>query len=118
MVIVSKNPVQSILFLILVFLFTAIIFSILGAEFVSILMLIIYVGAIAMLFSFVVMLSNSRVVEIYGSYYHYIFIGFLIGFLFLIELIFILNLSGSGVYSTINTFDVNFWVICMKKSLI
>lgn len=89
MVITSRNPIQSVLFLILVFLFSTIIFVFVGAEFIALLTLIIYVGAIAILFLFVIMLLNLRVVEIYSGYFNYLPIA---GFITLFFLIILINL--------------------------
>ena len=58
MVIVSKNTVYSVFFLILVFVSTSILFIMIGAEFLGMIMLIVYVGAVAVLFLFVVMMLN------------------------------------------------------------
>jgi len=86
-VIISNSPIQSILFLILVFLFSAILFMLLGAEFISLLILIVYIGAIAILFLFVIMMLNLRVVEVYNAFFHYLPIGSLIAFFFVGELL-------------------------------
>jgi NADH-quinone oxidoreductase subunit J len=90
-VILSKNPVQSVLFLILVYLVVAIFFMFLGAEFLSILILIIYVGAISILFLFVVMLLNLRTVELYNTFLNYFPIGSFIGFLFIFEIFYLFS---------------------------
>lgn len=71
LVILSKNPVQSVLFLVLVFFFSSLLLLLLGAEFLSILLVIIYVGAISILFLFVVMMLNLKVVELHSTFYHY-----------------------------------------------
>jgi NADH-quinone oxidoreductase subunit J len=84
-VIMSNNPIQSILFLILVFLFSAVLFMLLGAEFISLLILIVYIGAIAILFLFVIMMLNLRVVEVYNAFFHYLPIGSLVAFFFVGE---------------------------------
>jgi len=83
-VILSKNPVQSVLFLVLVFLIVSMIFLWFGYEFLAILILIIYVGAISTLFLFVVMMFDIRQTELQGKFYNYIPVGFLLGFLWLI----------------------------------
>jgi NADH-quinone oxidoreductase subunit J len=86
-VIISNNPIQSILFLILVFLFSAFLFMFLGAEFVSLLILIIYIGAIAILFLFVIMMLNLRIIEVYNAFFNYLPIGSLIAFFFIGEIL-------------------------------
>ena len=58
MVTISKNTVYSVFFLILVFVSTSILFIMIGAEFLGMIMLIVYVGAVAVLFLFVVMMLN------------------------------------------------------------
>lgn len=75
MVLNTPNPVQSILFLILCFIFCSFLFVILGAEFLGILILIVYVGAISILFLFVLMMLNIRLLEIYIDFFRYLPIG-------------------------------------------
>jgi len=81
-VILANNTVQSILFLIIVFLVTTNIFILIGAEFLALFLLIIYVGAISVLFLFVIMMLNLRLVETYNTVWNYIPIGAFIGFIF------------------------------------
>jgi len=71
LVVSSRNPVQSVLFLVLVFFLTAIFFLCLGAEFLALIFLMVYIGAIATLFLFVVMMLNLRLVEAYGNFSNY-----------------------------------------------
>lgn len=99
-VIISRNPVQSVFFLILVFAFSAVLFIILGAEFLAVLVIIIYVGAISILFLFVVMMLNLRIMELYSTFYNYLPIGSFIGLFFIFEFIYALN-------SDLNFFKVN-----------
>ena len=77
---------QSILFLILCFILSSFIFLILGSEFIAILLLIVYVGAISILFLFVVMMLNLRLVELYGDFFSYLPVGGFIGLFFLVQL--------------------------------
>jgi NADH-quinone oxidoreductase subunit J len=63
------------------------LFILLGAEFLALLLLIVYVGAISILFLFVVMMLNLRLVEIYGDLYGYLPVGALIGFLFFFQML-------------------------------
>lgn len=86
-VIIAKNPVQSVLLLVLVFLESAILFFLFGAEFLAILLIIVYIGAIAILFLFVVMFLNLRVVELYTSLQYHIPVGSFIGLFFLFFLL-------------------------------
>ena len=78
------------LFLILVFINTIFIFLILGAEFLAISISIIYVGAISILFPFVVTSLNLRVVELYSPYFSYLPIGTFLGILSIFESIIVL----------------------------
>jgi NADH-quinone oxidoreductase subunit J len=64
LIIVSKNPIHSILYLILVFCNVSFVFIILNIEFVALIFLIVYVGAIAVLFLFVVMMLNIKIIEL------------------------------------------------------
>jgi NADH-quinone oxidoreductase subunit J len=82
-VISAKNPVHSILFLILVFLNTAMLLISLGIDFLGIFIIIVYVGAIAILFLFVVMMLNIKLTELNDNIYKYLPIGFFFGLLFL-----------------------------------
>jgi len=90
-VIVARNPVISMLYLVVVFLQSSLLFLLLGAEFLFVLFLIVYVGAVAILFLFVIMLLNLRVVESYNTFYNYMPIGLFIGFYFLLFILFFLS---------------------------
>lgn len=90
-VIAARNPVISMLYLVVVFLQSSILFLLLGAEFLFVLFLIVYVGAVAILFLFVIMLLNLRVVESYNTFYNYMPIGLFVGFYFLLFIIFFLS---------------------------
>lgn len=90
LIVISKNPVHSILYLILVFCNVSFIFLILNIEFVAIVFLIVYVGAIAVLFLFVVMMLNIKIVELDTVFWRYAVLGFSIILLFLSELFLIL----------------------------
>jgi NADH-quinone oxidoreductase subunit J len=92
-IIISKNVVTSILNLISVFILSAAMLLLLGAEFLSIILIIIYVGAIAVLFLFVIMMLNLRIVEVYNSFLFYFPIGFFMGLFFLIEFIYMIKLD-------------------------
>jgi NADH-quinone oxidoreductase subunit J len=84
-VIISKNPVHSILSLILVFFNAASLLIILGAEFLAMLFIIVYVGAVAVLFLFVIMMLNVKVTKLTSSIYRYLPISFIFGSIFLFE---------------------------------
>jgi len=86
LVVVSKNPVHSVLWLILAFLSAAGLFVLLGAEFVAMLMIIVYVGAVAVLFLFVVMMLDVDFAELKGEMARYVPLAGLIGTVLLVEL--------------------------------
>lgn len=89
MVISSRNPVHSVLFLILAFFNAAGLFVLMGAEFLAMILVIVYVGAIAVLFLFVVMMLDINFVEMRQGFLQYLPIGALIGIILLAELIMI-----------------------------
>ncbi|MGB0959683.1 MAG: NADH-quinone oxidoreductase subunit J [Halocynthiibacter sp.] len=87
--VISKNPVHSVLWLILAFLSSAGLFVLLGAEFVAMLLVIVYVGAVAVLFLFVVMMLDVDFAELRGEMAKYVPLALLIGVILLIELSFV-----------------------------
>ncbi len=90
MVILSRNPVHSVLFLILCFFNSAGIFLILGAEFLAFILVIVYVGAVAVLFLFVVMMLDVEFKSISSTVISYLPIGLTIGVIILAELMLVL----------------------------
>nr|AML60619.1 NADH dehydrogenase subunit 6 [Moramonas marocensis] len=90
-VIASTNPIHSVLYLILVFCSTSGLFILIGVEFLSMVFLMVYVGAIAVLFLFVVMMLNVKVVEFNLTMLRYLPLGGIIGFIFLIEILLVLD---------------------------
>lgn len=90
MVIISKNPIHSILYLILVFCNVTFVLIILGIEFIAIIFLIVYVGAIAVLFLFVVMMLNIKILELDEVFWKYIPVGLIISSIFLFQLFFLI----------------------------
>ena len=91
MVISARNPVHSVLFLILAFFSTAGIFILLGAEFLAMILVVVYVGAVAVLFMFVVMMLDINFVEMRQGFLKYLPIGGFIGAILLIELLVIVS---------------------------
>lgn len=87
MVVTSRNPVHSVLFLILCFFNAAALFLIAGAEFLAFILLIVYVGAVAVLFLFVVMMLDIDFTELRAGVQRYAPIGALVGLVLLIELV-------------------------------
>ncbi len=91
MVIASKNPVHSVLFLILAFFNSAALFLLLGAEFIAMILVVVYVGAVAVLFLFVVMMLDINFSELRQGFLEYLPIGALIGFILLVELLLVVG---------------------------
>ena len=87
MVIASRNPVHSVLFLILAFFNSAGLFVMLGAEFLAMILIIVYVGAVAVLFLFVVMMLDINFAELRAGFLQYLPIGGVIGIILLAELV-------------------------------
>ena len=91
MIIFNKNPVHSILFLVLVFVATTGLFLLLGVEFIAMLFLVVYIGAITVLFLFVIMMLNLKVVELNERFIKYLPMGLFIAFIFFMEIFFLIN---------------------------
>ncbi len=87
MVIASRNPVHSVLFLILAFFNAAGLFVLMGAEFLAMILVVVYVGAVAVLFLFVVMMLDINFVELREGFLQYLPVGALIGLILLVELV-------------------------------
>ena len=103
MVIASRNPVHSVLFLIIAFFNSAGLFILLGAEFLAMILVVVYVGAVAVLFLFVVMMLDIDFAELRQGFLQYLPVGALVGLILLAELIAVLGgtllapgLAGSG----------------------
>src|SRR3954463_15458490 len=87
MVIASRNPVHSVLFLILAFVNASGLFVLMGAEFLAMLLIVVYVGAVAVLFLFVIMMLDVDFTQLREGFIEYLPFGLLIGFIFLAELL-------------------------------
>ncbi|HTO85801.1 MAG TPA: NADH-quinone oxidoreductase subunit J [Methylomirabilota bacterium] len=87
MVIAARNPVHSVLFLILAFFNSAGLFVLMGAEFLAMILVVVYVGAVAVLFLFVVMMLDINFVALREGFLRYLPIGMAIGLILLVELI-------------------------------
>ena len=87
MVIASKNPVHSVLFLILAFVNASGLFILMGAEFLAMLLIVVYVGAVAVLFLFVIMMLDVDFAQLRAGFIEYLPFGMLIGAIFLAELL-------------------------------
>ncbi|WP_342236599.1 NADH-quinone oxidoreductase subunit J [Inquilinus sp. OTU3971] len=86
MVISARNSVHSVLFLILAFFNAAALFVLIGAEFLAMILVVVYVGAVAVLFLFVVMMLDINFAELRAGFLRYLPIGALIGVVLLVEL--------------------------------
>ncbi len=91
MVITARNPVHSVLFLILAFFNSAALFLLMGAEFVAFILIIVYVGAVAVLFLFVVMMLDIDFARLREGFLNYLPIGALVGLILLVELLLVLG---------------------------
>lgn len=91
MVISSKNPVHSVLFLILAFFNVGGLFILIGAEFLAMILVVVYVGAVAVLFMFVVMMLDINFVELRQGFLQYLPMGGLVGFILVLELVGVLS---------------------------
>lgn len=90
LVISSRNPVHSVLFLILAFVNAAGLFMLLHAEYLALLLIVVYVGAVAVLFLFVVMMLDVDFVALRQGFLQYLPIGALVGLILLVELLLVL----------------------------
>ena len=91
MVITARNPVHSVLFLILAFFNSAALFLLMGAEFVAFILIIVYVGAVAVLFLFVVMMLDIDFARLREGFLNYLPVGALVGLILLVELLLVLG---------------------------
>ena len=110
MVISAKNPVHSVLFLILSFINAAALFILLGAEFLAMILIVVYVGAVAVLFLFVVMMLDINYIKLREGFLQYLPIASFIGIILITELIIVFlskNVLDSGLaeYSSTPSFN-------------
>jgi len=90
-VIAAKNPVHSVLFLILAFVNAAGLFMLMGAEFLAMILIVVYVGAVAVLFLFVVMMLDVDFAELRQGVLQYLPVGGLVGLVVLVELVLVVG---------------------------
>ena len=93
LVIISKNPIHSVLFLILVFFNTSILFLFSNAEFLAMVVLIVYIVAVAVLFLFVIMMLDINITKLRQTFLNYLPIGLFVGFIILLELFYVVSQS-------------------------
>src|SRR5829696_7815166 len=91
MVIAAKNPVHSVLYLIFAFVNASGLFVLMGAEFLAMILIVVYVGAVAVLFLFVVMMLDVDFAELREGFLDYLPAGALVGIVFLAELLFVVG---------------------------
>ena len=91
MVVSARNPVHSVLFLILAFFNAAGLFILIGAEFLAMILVIVYVGAVAVLFLFVVMMLDIDFLQLRSGFVQYLPVGTLVGLILLAELILVIG---------------------------
>jgi NADH-quinone oxidoreductase subunit J len=91
MVVTARNPVHSVLFLILAFVNAAGLFVLLGAEFLAMILIVVYVGAVAVLFLFVVMMLDVDFAELRQGFLNYLPVGALVGAVLLVELLIVVG---------------------------
>jgi len=91
LVVTARNPVHSVLFLIIAFVNASGLFILLGAEFLAMILIVVYVGAVAVLFLFVVMMLDVDFAELRQGFLNYLPVGFLVGAILLAELLFIVG---------------------------
>jgi NADH-quinone oxidoreductase subunit J len=91
MVVTARNPVHSVLFLILAFVNAAGLFVLLGAEFLAMILIVVYVGAVAVLFLFVVMMLDVDFAELRQGFLNYLPVGALVGAVMLVELLIVVG---------------------------
>jgi NADH-quinone oxidoreductase subunit J len=91
MVVVSRNPVHSVLYLILAFVNASGLFVLMGAEFLAMILIVVYVGAVAVLFLFVIMMLDVDFSELREGFIEYLPVGLVIGGIFMFELLLIVG---------------------------
>jgi NADH-quinone oxidoreductase subunit J len=103
MVISARNPVHSVLFLILAFVNAAGLFILMGAEFLALILVVVYVGAVAVLFLFVVMMLDVDFAELRQGFLNYLPIGAVVGLVLLVELLLVVGAwtIGPGMQRTV-----------------
>lgn len=115
MVILTVNPVHSILYLVLVFCGSSCLLLMVKAEFLAMMFLMIYIGAIAVLFLFVIMMLNVKVIELNENLIQYLPLSGLISLIFLFEIFFLLK--GNNYFETISSISyVNWGDVLNSKS--
>jgi len=118
-IILSKNPIHSVLFLIIVFVCSSGLLLLLGAEFLGMIFIIIYVGAISVLFLFVIMMLNIRMIELRENLIKYVPLTIIIAFVLLFELFYLFhNISFDfSNFSHVQIFNFNLFALIIPTNL-
>ena len=106
MIILSQNSIHSVLFLVLSFVSSSSILFLLECEYISLMFIIIYVGAIAVLFLFVVMMLDIKATDLSKDSLKYFPFGSFLGIIFLIETLSVV----SDIFESANSYNINFLV--------
>jgi NADH-quinone oxidoreductase subunit J len=106
MVVAARNPVHSVMYLILTFFSAAGLFILMGAEFLALLLVMVYVGAVAVLFLFVVMMLDVDFVELKQGFLTYLPIGALVAIILLLEMILVGAAYVAGETKTVVVRDI------------
>tara|TARA_R110002020_G_scaffold9238_11_gene36533 strand:+ start:536 stop:1135 length:600 start_codon:yes stop_codon:yes gene_type:complete len=101
MVVASRNPVHSVMYLILTFFSAAGLFILMGAEFLALLLVLVYVGAVAVLFLFVVMMLDVDFVELKQGFLSYLPIGAVVAIVLLLEMVLVGGAYMAGETQTV-----------------
>ena len=112
----SQNSIRSLLLLINIYITTAIAYIIVGAEFVGFILIIVYVGAISILFLFVIMMLNLRVSELYNKLTIYTPIGYIIGLSFMIEILYMIQSDMMFIEIFDSVYQSNVYILFEGKS--
>jgi NADH-quinone oxidoreductase subunit J len=106
----SKNPVHSVFFLVLVFFSATALLILLEVDYLAMVLLIVYVGAIAVLFLFVIMLLNLKVVELQENFYRYLPLSGFLALIFLLEVFLLLQKEFNGLSFWSTGLDYFSWI--------
>ena len=110
MVVISRNPVYSVLFLILAFFNAAGLFILVGAEFLAMLLVVVYVGAVAVLFLFVVMMLDINFAEMRAGFQKYLPLGLIVGGILVFELLLAMYGDAFGGKTTPTSYRFIYWI--------
>ncbi len=105
-VITARNPVHAVLFLVLAFFSSAAIWLLLQAEFLAITLILVYVGAVMILFLFVVMMLDINLAPLREGFAKYLPVGFAVSILILIEMIMVVSHWQSGLATTVTATNI------------